>query len=423
MSALTVESVKAMKPGAARREIPDAVVPGLYLVIQPSGLKSWALRYRIAGKSHKLTLGGFPQITLAEKDDDKKARLARDPKSSAPDARGLARSALAALAAGKNPAVQKKIAASGGNGGLVSAVWEEFKERHIDKNMKSSSAERFKRMFENHILPEWKDRRFDEIVKRDVLNVIDDAAKRGPHAANSAVTVLSIFFNWALGRDMIVISPMLGVKKPTAESSRERTLADKEIKSIWDGCAKLNPVFSALVKLLLLTGARRNEVADMTWVELDIANRLWTIPASRTKNDVEHRVYLSDAALAEIKKLPHVKDAKFVLTTDNRSAVSGFSKAKTLLDKSISGVAAWRLHDLRRTCATGMARLGIALPTIEKALNHSSGSFAGIVGTYQRHTFAEETKFAFIAWGDHVARVASGAAANVVPFRQPEEVA
>jgi hypothetical protein len=126
---------------------------------------------------------------------------------------------------------------------------------------------------------------------------------------------------------------------------------------------------------------------------------------------------LSYPALDVLSTLPRISGAKFVLTTDGASAVSGFSKAKKLLDKETPGLASWRLHDARRTVASGMARLGIALPTSEKALNHASGSFAGIVGVYQRHTFAEETKLAFIAWGDHVVRVVSGKAGQVVPIR------
>lgn len=418
MPKLTVEAVKNGKPGAARREIADTVCPGLYLVVQPSGAKSWAVRYRFEGKPAKLTLGSFPQIPLAEKDDDRKARLARDPKSHPSDARGLAREALAAVAAGRNPALQKRLAASGAAAAdLVSQVWDEFKERHLDKNMKASSASRFKRIFERHILPKWKNRRIDGISKRDVLNAIDDSMQRGPHAGNSTVTVLSLFFNWAIGRDIIALSPMAGVKKPTAETSRERTLDDAEMKVIWNGCAKLNPAFAALVKLLLLTGARRNEVAEMRWSELDLEKRLWTIPGARTKNGQEHRLYLSDAALGVLKTLPRIAGAKFVLTTDGASAVSGFSKAKKLLDKATPNLAPWRLHDARRTVASGMARLGIGLPTVEKALNHTSGSFAGIVSVYQRHTFAEETKLAFTAWGDHVAWIVSGKGAKVVPIR------
>jgi|SRR5581483_9801223 len=390
-TALNATTVTAFKPRDSRYEVADSVCPGLYLIVQPTGAKSWAVRYRRPdGTPAKLTLGKFPTVEL-------------------PAARDLARAALADVTTGKAPVKPREATANE----LVSVVWEEFKARHFP-NIKESSAERFKRNFEKHILPDWKDRQITAITKRDTLGAIDDAAKRGPHAANSTVTVLSLFFNWCLGRDIIEVSPMAGVKKPTAETSRERTLTDDELAAIWNAKDQVNPVFSALVKILILTGARRNEVAEMEWSELDFENRLWTIPAARTKNGNEHRVYLSDAALAVLEDLPRIEESKWVFTTDGATHVSGFSKFKAALDKAAK-VSEWRLHDTRRTAASGMARLGVAITTVEKALNHSSGSFAGIVSVYQRHTFAEETKAAFIAWGDYVARVASGES-NVIPL-------
>ena len=141
--------------------------------------------------------------------------------------------------------------------------------------------------------------------------------------------------------------------------------------------------------------------------------------ARKTAN--EHRIYLSAAALEVLKSLPRIEESKYVFTTNGASHVSGFSKFKAELDKAAK-VAEWRLHDARRTVATGMARLGVSLVTVEKALNHASGSFAGIVSVYQRHSFAEETKAAFTAWGDHVVRVVRREAANIVPMRDRRRV-
>ena len=417
MPALTIQSFARLKAGATRRELPDTTCPGLYLIVQPSGAKSWAVRYRFNGKRFKVTLGTYPKTPLAESTEDRKARIAKDPTSIPPDARGLAREILAAVATGRNPAMERKEARRLNLTGLAGAdliktIWNEYVERHLTPNLRVSSADRFKGIFEKQILPKWQDRRIREITKRDVLNAVDDAAERGPYAANSTVTLLSAFFNWCLGRDLIHISPVQGVKKPSPELSRQRVLTDDEIKSFWKGCEKIGFPFGSLFKLLLLTGARRNEVAGMSPRELNLENRLWTIPAARTKNGVEHSIYLSDAALAIINSLPRMAGAKFLLSTTGKSPCSGFSKAKLRLDKEMSDVAPFRLHDLRRTCATGMARLGVPLMVVEKALNHVSGSFAGIVATYQRHTYAEETKSAFIAWGDFVAGLVDGDAST-----------
>jgi integrase len=210
--------------------------------------------------------------------------------------------------------------------------------------------------------------------------------------------------------------PCAGVKPPTAERARDRVLSDEELRLVWQAADKLGGAFAPLVKLLALTGQRRDEVARMRWEEVGIENRLWTLPAERTKNNQPHEVPLSNAALAILEKVPRVKESPFVLTTNGgASPASGYSKNKRRLDALLPlDMPPWRLHDLRRTCASGMARLGINLPVIEKVLNHASGSFAGIVGVYQRHSFADEKRAALEAWGRHVEGLISGKPAGKV---------
>ena len=144
------------------------------------------------------------------------------------------------------------------------------------------------------------------------------------------------------------------------------------------------------MRLLILTGQRRGEVAGMEWSELDFEKRLWTLPRERVKNDRRHEVPLSPQAIVALEGLPRVSD-RFVFSLNATSPINGFGKDKERLD-DLSGMADWVLHDLRRTVASGMARLGVSLAVIEKVLNHVSGSFAGIVGVYQRHEFAEEKR-------------------------------
>jgi integrase len=184
-----------------------------------------------------------------------------------------------------------------------------------------------------------------------------------------------------------------------------------------------------LVQLLILTGQRRDEVANMRWSELDLEKRLWTLPKERSKNDTAHEVPLSDAVLSVIGRLKKIAGKPgFLFTTTGEAPVSGFSRAKNRLDalvlSGLHGEATgptphWTLHDLRRTAASGMARLGINLPVIEKILNHTSGSFAGIVGVYQRHSFADEKRAALETWGRFVEHLVTGeSAANVVRLRE-----
>jgi integrase len=169
-----------------------------------------------------------------------------------------------------------------------------------------------------------------------------------------------------------------------------------------------------MIQLLLLTGARRDEVSHMVRGELDLDAKVWTLPAARAKNKREHIVHLSDAAVAILKALKPVKsDAGWCFTTNGENPVSGYSKAKIIVDRFISEAAngeamdPWTFHDLRRTAATGMAGIGIAIPVIERALNHVSGTFGGLVGRYQHHDFAAERREAFQKWGDHVTRIVS----------------
>jgi integrase len=200
-------------------------------------------------------------------------------------------------------------------------------------------------------------------------------------------------------------------------------LTDDELRTIWHACDKIGWPFGPMVKLLMLTAQRRDEVAEMRWSEIDIDAKTWTLARERVKNDQAHVVPLSDAAIEVLGSLPRVKGkGDFVFTTTGDSPIAGFSRAKDRLDDAVSetlpsALERWTFHDLRRTAATGMARLGIDLPVIERVLNHISGSFGGIVGVYQRHNFADKQRGALQAWGRFVDNLVTPAHANVVPFR------
>ena len=156
---------------------------------------------------------------------------------------------------------------------------------------------------------------------------------------------------------------------------------------------------------MALTGQRREEVAQLTWDEIDLAGRTWTLPASRTKNGKPHIVHLSKAAIAVLVRAP--KLGKFVFSVSGTKPFQSFSAAKRDLDK-LSRVSNWRLHDLRRTCVSGMARLGVAPHVADKVLNHQSGTISGVAAVYQRHEFLAERKDALERWGDHVVSLVEG---------------
>jgi integrase len=399
MARLTIRSVEAMKPRPVRQEIPDSFLPGLYLVVQPSGGKGWAVRYRHQGVPRKLTLGSHPALGLK-------------------DARELGAKALRAVAEGRDPA-REKIAARTAKADSVERVVEEFLERHVKRSNRPRTAQETERLLRQHVLPRWRGRMVHDITRRDVLDVLDRVVDGGaPIAANRVFAAIRKFFNWCVARDIIAASPCAGVKPPTAERARDRVLSDDELRLVWQAADKIGGTFGPLVKLLALLGQRRDEVARMRHAELDLKSRLWTLAPARVKNNQPHEVPLSTAALAVLESIPRVAGSPFVLTNGGAAPASGYSKGKRRIDALLpADMPPWRLHDLRRTCASGLARLGINLPTIEKALNHTSHSFAGIVRVYQKHSFADEKRQALEAWGRHIGSLISGKPAKVLRLR------
>ncbi len=224
-------------------------------------------------------------------------------------------------------------------------------------------------------------------------------------------------FAWAVERGIIEASPAASIAAPGQEQSRDRVLADDELRAFLKACDGMREPFGPLLRLLLLTGQRREEVAAMPWSELDLASAIWRLPASRTKNKRASDVPLSEQSVMLLNGLMHRSPLVFPAQFSRNGhtsprPLSGFGRAKERLDKLMleemrktdpeATLPAWTLHDLRRTTASGMARLGIAVHVVEKLLNHVSGTFSGIVGVYQRHDFMAEKRTAAQAWANHL---------------------
>jgi integrase len=401
---LTEISISKAKPHPTKRlEIPDAGKPGLYLVVQPSGHKGWAVRYRRRsdGKTRKLALDGFVSLATAHK---------------------LAQEALDKVAEGQDPAAEKRASkaakATRSPSDSFSDIAGEFLKRHIISRSSESYRYEVERMLRKDVLPVWGHRQVHDIGKRDVVELLDSIVDRGGGmTANRVLATVRKLFNWSVQRGIVDASPAQGIKAPLEESARDRILTDAEILAFWEATEKVPYPFGPFARLLLLTGQRRTEVAGMTWGEIDLDKAEWLIPGTRTKNNEPHTVPLSDAALDVIKSVPHIKSNQgFLFTTTGETHVTGYSRAKSCIDRRMPPTSTWTFHDLRRTAASGMARLGINLPVIEKVLNHTSGSFAGIVGVYQRHSFGDEKRNALEAWARFVLSLQSPSE-NVVPLR------
>jgi integrase len=205
-----------------------------------------------------------------------------------------------------------------------------------------------------------------------------------------------------VGQAILDQSPAEGVPLPTKEVARDRVLDDSELTQAILAARNIGGPYGAIVELLALTGQRREEVACLHWEELDLAQRIWTIPKARTKNGKAHIVHLSRQALAVLKRAD--QRGPLVFTLLGIKPFQDFTHAKRRLDQ-LSGVTRWRLHDLRRTCVSGMARLGVAPHVADKILNHQAGTISGVAAVYQRHEFLAERRAALDLWGAHVDRV------------------
>ncbi|WP_054301039.1 site-specific integrase [Gemmobacter sp. LW-1] len=408
--ALTPKGVEAAKPDPdKRREMADPALSGLYLVIQPSGAKSWALRYRFGGKPAKLTLGRWPLMGLAE-------------------ARAAASEAIDKIERGKNPAIEKKetkaakLEAQLSDRDKIKTLIGQFDKRHLS-SLKSGRVVR--RELDRHVVSEWGERDIHEITKRDVIDLLDGIADSGRVVtANRVRAYLNKFLNWVVERDILPLSPATGVKPVAKESSRDRVLTDDEIRWFWQACEAEGFPWGPLGKVLLLTGQRLNEAAQIT--EGEIRGDLWHLSADRTKNGRAHDVPLSDAVRAVLGAVERIEGKPgFIFTTTGTTPVSGFFKARAHLAEAMERLAAeergeaveiprWTFHDLRRTAATGMARLGIPVRITEAVLNHVSGTGGGIVAVYQRHDYADEKRQALEAWGRFVLSLVEGQPDNVV---------
>lgn len=389
MTALAFESVNAR---GARFELPDDGVAGLRLVVQPSGHKSWAVRYTFAGRDRKYTLGSFDKIELGK-------------------ARKLAAAALLKVAAGTDPQAEKidtrrRVQAGLDRQHLFGAAYESYLEKYAKPTLRPRSLVNVESTFDRVLLPKFRRRALGEILPGEIKSVVDKSGD-----PRRVFVIARAFFNWCKN-EYHIASPMDGLKGPSASKPRERVLTDLEIKWLWRACDEIGYPFGPAVKLLLMTAARKSEVAEMRRSEIDWDKRLWTLPSARTKNGREHSIYLSDTSLEILDSLPAVRGkADYCFTTSGETSASGFSKAKTRIDKLMAGYAEgatiepWVIHDLRRTAASGMARIGVSLPVIERALNHISGSFGGIVGVYQRHEFSAEKQDAFERWAAHLLKI------------------
>lgn len=384
---LTDAKVAAIKPPASgQEEHRDNKVTGLRLRVGTSGKKTWIVRARAGQKVINKKLGSYPAMGLSA-------------------ARKAAEGVLEAIVRdGSTEALDRTF-------GALATAWIEKVAKP-----KNSSWRLQERRLEMHVLPDWRDRRITEIRRADVQDLIDGL--EGEVLPARVLAIVKTVFRYALSRDWIDSSPVEGVAKPGSETPRDRVLSMEELAAVWNGAGLLGYPFGHYMRTLALTAQRRTEVASMRWRDVDVEAATWIIPAKETKSGRTHLVPLSEPVVDTLKSLPRL--GEFVFTHDGETRISGYAKAKSRLDSLISAsdviVSPWRLHDLRRSAATHMVRLGVLEDVVGRVLNHAPKGVTAKV--YALHKYAPEKRNALDRWAAELMRAIEGEpAGKVVPIR------
>lgn len=417
---LTTSAVSDAAAKSSRYEVADSLQPGLRLVVYPSGKKSWVYRYeRSGGQAVKVTIGpatGSGAISLkdARLEANNAARLRNvgtDP--------AMHKSANRRLEAERIAAERLEAERSADN---VERVLARYFVDHADK-LKSGAE--IRRVLTRH-LKGWATRRVDQVERRDAILVLDALAARAPVQSKRLRSYGRHFFGWCISKEIATINPFDGTRA-IKEVSRDRVLTEDELRLLLRAIATLDQPRRQYVELLLQTAQRYSEVADMLVSELSLSSSepLWTLPSTRMKSGKAHTVPLTPRVIEIINSLPrHAGSARIFETfsaTHLKAAIDAALLKAALEDAEARGVAPtdvtiahWTLHDLRRSAATHMSRLGVDVIVIERVLGHT---MRGVMATYQRNTFDNEKRAALTVWSDYLSGLLRPSASNVVPLR------
>jgi len=393
---LNARKVESLQAGPKRIQVFDKSQPNLALRIAASGVKSWSVVYKWNGRMKRLTIGTYPAVSLA-------------------DARNRAFDALRNVARGDDPQAQKiSIREAGTFAELAAQYMEEWAK--INKR----SWREDQRKFDVYLLPKWKHAKASAITIDDVELLLEQLALRAPIQANRVRALIRHVYAWALAKRTrrkkyaLENNPCAFVPKLAKERARDRVYSDDELKALWKAFDAIG-VVGDLFKLQLLTAARPGEVSEMDWNELDLTRAIWTQPSARTKNRKVHVVPLSKSAVrilearrqhqAELKNVAK-RDSRFVFHNPRNPnlALTWLQKAGERV-RAESRVGDFRPHDLRRSCATRLAEMGVPDAVLKMVLNHSLGS--DITGVYNQYKYFEERKQALDAWSKRLTVIVS----------------
>jgi integrase len=448
-SAITKRTVDATKPATKDLFVWDNEVSGFGLKVTPAGGKVYVYQYRIARPGE------------AERTPAKRYTIGKHGNLTPDQARKRAKELAALVEVGVDPRKQELAAFAADDEAERAALenarlegelaFEKVAERWLEhyeneKGRRPRTIDQARRIVKTRLEPALKGKPLPHINRADLQAIIDSIPVKNRASRLAVYAYSSVLFRWAMERGEIADNPVRLMAKPSAPEARARVLTDDELTAVWRGVDALRNPYSGFFKLLILTGQRREEVAGMAWGELDRTTSVWTIPARRAKNGKTQIVPLAPAVVAELDRLALAEQTKAkaadldgkrwpksgpVHTSRGKTSIKSYSKAKAELDAAITtareGIGplpAWRVHDLRRTLATGLQKLGTRFEVTEAVLNHVSGSRSGVAGIYQQHDWKEEKRTALDSWARQVAAILKPAATdNVVSLDTAKRLA
>ncbi len=373
--------LKNLKPKDQRYDLREKSGKGFGVRVTTSGCISFIFFYSYAGKKKRMTLGTYPHLSLGE-------------------ARKKHRAALIELEKGNDPSLmQQQEKAELKTALSISELIDEYIEKWAKPRKRTWQEDL--RVLDKDVKPTWGKRKAKDITKRDVITLLDDIVNRGaPIAANRAFAVIRRMFNFAVERDILQSTPCYLIKAPSKEAQRDRVLTCDEIKDFWNKLsdAKMSEEIKLLLKIMLLTAQRKGEIVSARWDDFDFNQRWWTIPAEKAKNGQAHRVYLSDMTISLLEELKtYHSESEWLFpspTRDTHMTPDCISRA-IHRSRDIFGLKLFSAHDLRRTAASHMTRIGIARLVVSKILNHSETTVTAI---YDRHSYDDEKRDALTKW-------------------------
>ncbi len=377
---LTQRTVERSRPKDKEYVIYHKSITGFGLRIRPTGHKSYIIIYKNRSeKTVKHTIGNAATMTLDEAENKAKTAIIniRENRTHQEDNYNL-----------------KKLTLS-----------KAFREYMIDYARTHSINKWYKNidtLFRKYVEPDIGAKLLHEIKKVEVYNCIQ--AGGTPHVRRHIRAFLSSFYSWCVCLDYTERNLVKDIPKTERVKSRDRILSEEDLAIVWNNSYKISSPFGECIRLLILSGQGRSEVAELEWDEIDFQQKIWKLPEHRSKNKHSHTIPLSDGMLEIISGLTNQSKYVFESSVNTGNPINSFSKIADKL-RNISGVDDWCIHDLRRTVASGMAKIGILPHVIEAVIGHRSGAIKGVAAVYNRYGYENEKRQALEQWGKYIAEI------------------